>query len=184
MVPKTPGLGIELDEDKMKEMIGHDWKNPESYNALEGSVVKVSPQYWRDPADSMEQATKDKGIIGSLKASNGLPMLQPHEGIYYAIQTPGTGRQVSVSDTVTVYYRGHLLGEAALFDATAPGKPARFPLRGLIRGWQVGLPLLREGGKITLVIPSGLAYSTRTRSAKIPPNSILVFDIEVVKTDK
>ncbi|GGB87414.1 galactonate dehydratase [Dyadobacter sediminis] len=39
MVPKTPGLGIELDEDKMKEMIGHDWKNPESYNALDGSVV-------------------------------------------------------------------------------------------------------------------------------------------------
>jgi len=39
MVPDRPGLGVELDEDKIKDKIGHDWKNPESYNALDGSVV-------------------------------------------------------------------------------------------------------------------------------------------------
>jgi FKBP-type peptidyl-prolyl cis-trans isomerase len=50
----------------------------------------------------------------------------------------------------------------------------------LIRGWQIGVPLCKVGGKIRLVIPSNLAYSIRTRAAKIPPNSILVFEIEVV----
>jgi FKBP-type peptidyl-prolyl cis-trans isomerase FkpA len=153
-------------------------------HALEGSATIVSPLYWRNPADSSEQAAREKSVIELAKTSNAMSRLQPHEGIYHTINTPGTGRQVSVSDTVTVYYTGHLLGQSAPFDATAPGKPARFPLGGLIRGWQIGLPLVREGGKITLVIPSGLAYSTRTRSAKIPPNSILVFDIEVVKVDK
>ena len=39
MIPKKSGLGIELDEEQMKDKIGHDWKNPETYNALDGSVV-------------------------------------------------------------------------------------------------------------------------------------------------
>ena len=59
-------------------------------------------------------------------------------------------------------------------------KPAIFPLKRLIKGWQIGVPLLKVGGKIKLVVPSDLAYSIRTRSAKIPPNSILEFEIEVL----
>ena len=59
-------------------------------------------------------------------------------------------------------------------------KPATFPLNRLIKGWHIGVPLCKVGGKIKLVIPSGLGYSVRTRAAKIPPNSILVFEIEVL----
>ena len=59
-------------------------------------------------------------------------------------------------------------------------KPATFPLKRLIMGWQIGVPLCKIGGKIKIIIPSNLAYSIRTRAAKIPPNSILVFEIEVV----
>jgi FKBP-type peptidyl-prolyl cis-trans isomerase len=54
-------------------------------------------------------------------------------------------------------------------------------LARLIKGWQVGLEGTRVGEKVKLLIPSGLAYSIRTRSPKIPPNSILVFEIETVK---
>jgi FKBP-type peptidyl-prolyl cis-trans isomerase FklB len=50
----------------------------------------------------------------------------------------------------------------------------------LIRGWQVGLEGTRVGEKVKLLIPSGLAYSIRTRSPMIPPNSILVFEIETI----
>ena len=91
----------------------------------------------------------------------------------------GTGRQVSVDDTVTVHYKGYLFVNDSVFDQTKE-KPATFPLKRLIRGWQIGVPLCRVGGKIKLVIPSDLAYSIRTRAAKIPPNSILVFEIEIV----
>ena len=48
------------------------------------------------------------------------------------------------------------------------------------QGWQLGVPLCKVGGKIKLVIPSALAYSVRTRAPKIPPNSILVFEVEVL----
>ena len=101
------------------------------------------------------------------------------EGIYYQMLKEGTGRQVSVNDTVTVFYKGYLLKDESVFDETKD-KPATFPLKRLIMGWQIGVPLCKVGGKIRIIIPSNLAYSIRTRAAKIPPNSILVFEIEVV----
>ena len=59
--------------------------------------------------------------------------------------------------------------------------PATFPLNRLIRGWQLAVPKINVGGKITIYIPSGQAYGIRTRSKDIPVNSILVFDIEVLE---
>ena len=55
-----------------------------------------------------------------------------------------------------------------------------FPLKRLIKGWQIGLPFCKQGGKIRLIIPSSLAYSIRNLGI-ITPNSILVFDVEVVE---
>ena len=102
------------------------------------------------------------------------------EGICYQMIKEGTGRQVSVNDTVTVFYKGYLLKDGSVFDQTKD-KPAIFPLKRLIMGWQIGVPLCKVGGKIKIIIPSNLAYSIRTRAAKIPPNSILVFEIEVLE---
>ena len=105
------------------------------------------------------------------------------DGVYYYILKEGTGDYVTVTDTVTVFYKGSLLKDGSIFDQTK-GQPATFPLRRLIRGWQVGLPKCRTGGKIRLYIPSGLGYSIRSRSKDIPPNSVLVFDIEVLSVKK
>jgi FKBP-type peptidyl-prolyl cis-trans isomerase len=91
----------------------------------------------------------------------------------------GTGKAVQATDTVKIFYKGYLFSDGTIFDQTTDS-PRSFPLNRLIQGWQIGLPLLKTGGKIKLVIPSHLAYSIRTRSPKIPPNSTLVFEIEVV----
>jgi FKBP-type peptidyl-prolyl cis-trans isomerase len=131
-------------------------------------------------ADSLAGVSRDETLIKATVASKKFPALQNHKGIYYSIEKQGSGRQVAVSDTVNVFYKGYLFPDGAIFDQT--DKEARkFPLQRLITGWQYGLPLINEGGKITLVIPPHLGYSIRTRSPKIPPNSILVFDIEVVE---
>ena len=98
-------------------------------------------------------------------------------GIYYKILREGTGKQVSVSDTLVCNYK------LSLFDGTfvdSTKKPATFLLKQLIKGWQIGLPFCRAGGKIKLVIPSDLGYSIRTRSPRMPPNSILVFEVDVI----
>jgi hypothetical protein len=125
--------------------------------------------------DSLEQLEIDKKLITAANTD----AKNIHDGVYYTILKEGTGRQVSVNDTVSVFYKGYLLSDNSVFDQTKD-KPATFPLKRLIMGWQIGVPLCKVGGKIKIIIPSNIGYSIRTRGAKIPPNSVLVFEIEVV----
>jgi FKBP-type peptidyl-prolyl cis-trans isomerase FkpA len=131
--------------------------------------------------DSLQQRYIEIKQIEDSIAAGKTDATKNHNGIYYTIMKEGTGPQVSVTDTVVAHYKGYLFSDGTIFDQTKD-KPATFPLSRLIKGWQIGLPLCKVGGKIKLLIPSGLAYSIRTRAAKIPPNSILVFEIEVVDT--
>ena len=130
-------------------------------------------------APHIENTTQYKKLITQAIAENKTDAKLDHEGVYYTILKEGTGRQVSVNDTVIAYYKGYLFKDNSIFDQTKD-KPATFPLKRLIMGWQIGVPLCKVGGKIKIIIPSNLAYSIRTRAAKIPPNSVLVFEIEVV----
>jgi hypothetical protein len=125
--------------------------------------------------DSLEQLEIDKKLITAANTD----AKNIHDGVYYTILKEGNGRQVSVNDTVSVFYKGYLLSDNSVFDQTKD-KPATFPLKRLIMGWQIGVPLCKVGGKIKIIIPSNIGYSIRTRGAKIPPNSVLVFEIEVV----
>jgi len=129
--------------------------------------------------DSLKQLEIDKKLIATAIDENKTDAKNIHNEVYYTILKEGNGRQVSVNDTVTVFYKGYLLSDNSVFDETKD-KPATFPLKRLIMGWQIGVPLCKVGGKIKIIIPSNLAYSIRTRAAKIPPNSILVFEVEVV----
>ncbi len=129
--------------------------------------------------DSVQQRQIDMRIINDAITSGKTDVKENLESVYYKMMKEGTGRQVSVNDTVTVNYRLSLFNDTAVIQETKD-KPATFPLKRLIRGWQIGVPLLKVGGKIKLAIPSDLAYSIRTRAADIPPNSILVFEIEVL----
>ncbi|MBL0056143.1 MAG: DUF3472 domain-containing protein [Chitinophagaceae bacterium] len=95
-------------------------------------------------------------------------------GVYYQILKEGTGDLANLNDTVIVRYKGSLLN-GDVFDQTDQ-KTATFPLKRLIKGWQIGVPMCREGGIIRLIIPSYLGYSIRNLGV-IPPNSPLVFDI-------
>jgi hypothetical protein len=114
----------------------------------------------------LQQNIEVKQIGDSITAGKTDAIIKIND-VYYSIMKEGSGRQISVDDTVTVFYKGYLFSNGTVFDQTKE-KPATFSLKRLIKG------------KIKLLIPSNLAYSVRTRSAKIPPNSILVFEIEVL----
>jgi hypothetical protein len=130
--------------------------------------------------DSVQQFAIDISVIDASIQLGSTDARTNVNGVYHAIMKEGTGQNVTVTDTLTVFYKGYLFADGSVFDETKE-KPATFPLGRLIKGWQVGLVQCKVGGKIKLVIPSGLAYSIRTRAPKIPPNSILVFEIEVVE---
>jgi hypothetical protein len=150
-----------------------------SWKKLDGAAMPNPVINLPAHVDSVAQYSIDNRIIEEAIAAGKTDVKENTEGVYYKIITAGTGRQVSVNDTVTVHYKGYIFPDGEIFDQTKE-KPATFPLKRLIRGWQIGVPLLKVGGKIKLVIPSAHAYSIRPRASKIPPNSILVFEVEVL----
>ena len=89
----------------------------------------------------------------------------------------------AMSDTLWVRYKGALVDGTVFDEVPADSEPVRLFLSQVIKGWQEGLQLIGEGGKIKLYIPSELGYGERGNQA-IKPNSALVFDIELTKVGK
>lgn len=127
----------------------------------------------------VDQVEVDRLKIEEYIAENGLNAEVDPSGLYYVIDTPGTGLQPNVSDRVRVRYKGYLL-DGTIFDQTEEDNTIEFNLRGLIPGWQIAIPLLKEGGKGTFIHPSYLAYGPRGAGGAIGPNEVLVFEIELV----
>jgi len=93
-------------------------------------------------------------------------------GLQYRIIDPGEGKTPAATDQVTVNYKG-TLSNGNPFDS---GEAASFRLNGVIKGWTEGLQLIKEGGKIELVIPPDLAYGDRGPLA----HRTLVFEVELI----
>lgn len=95
-------------------------------------------------------------------------------GLYYLIENPGSGANPTANAQVTVNYKGYF-SDDKVFDGTT----ATFSLFNVIPGWQLGIPLLKRGGKAKLFIPARLAYGSKG-SGKIPPNKVIIFDVELI----
>ena len=130
-------------------------------------------------AACVDQSIQEEKQILDYLADNNLTAEATSEGIYYIIENEGTGERPVFNSTVEVDYHGYLL-DGTVFDSSYDrGTPATFGLWRVIPGWQIGIPLFKEGGKGTLIIPSSYAYGSSSPSSLIPRNAILIFDIEL-----
>jgi len=101
-------------------------------------------------------------------------------GLQYEVLTEGTGPTPTAADTVAVNYEGKLL-DGTVFDSSYKrGQPAVFPLGQVIPGWTEGVQLMKTGSKYRFTIPPELGYGARGAGGVIPPNAVLVFDIELL----
>ena len=103
-------------------------------------------------------------------------------GLKYQVLKQGTGTvSPKATDTVKVHYHGTLL-DGTIFDSSVErGEPISFPLTQVIAGWTEGLQLMKVGDKFKFEIPPDLAYGANSPpGSKIPPNSTLVFEVELL----
>lgn len=101
-------------------------------------------------------------------------------GLQYKVIKEGNGAQPKSTDTVTVNYRGTLIDGTEFDSSYKRGQPASFPVGGVIKGWSEALQLMKTGSKYQLFIPPSLAYGEHSPSPTIPPNSALLFEVELM----
>lgn len=137
-------------------------------------------------AKAAAQSGIDDKLIQDYLAKNNIKATKTASGLYYKIDKPGSGPNAAAGQQITMNYTGTTL-DGTPFDSNVDPKfqhvqPFVFGLgqRQVISGWDEGIALLNKGAKATLYIPSPLAYGPQSPSPAIAPNSVLIFDVEVV----
>lgn len=104
-------------------------------------------------------------------------------GLQYQVMTEGTGKKPAATNTVKVNYLGTLIDGTKFDSSYDRGEPAEFQLDQVIKGWTEGLQLMSEGSKYKFWIPAEIAYGKNSRPP-IPPNSTLIFEVELLSITK
>lgn len=119
----------------------------------------------------------EKPQILAYAAKDSLNVTEHSSGIYYQIINPGSGITANLNSSIKISYIGKLLNGNIFDQGSNENDP--WKLNNLIEGWQIGIPLIKKGGRIKLIIPSAYAYGCNG-SGSIPANSVLFFDVNLI----
>ncbi len=138
----------------------------------------------------MEKQKKQMSALGEKNRVEGAAFLSENKkkegivslpsGLQYKVVSQGKGDSPKATDKVSVHYKGTLMDGTEFDSSYGRGKPASFPVNGVIPGWTEALQLMKTGSKWQLFIPSDLAYGERGAGGKIGPNATLLFDVELL----
>lgn len=173
--------GLDVDIDVLTQAVADVLKgsqprlSPEQMQAaIQQYQAKMVAQREANAADNLK---KGQAFLADNKSKPGV--VQTKSGLQYVVVKEGTGKQPKDDDTVVVNYRGTLIDGTEFDSSYKRGEPVTFPVNGVIQGWREVLPLMKEGATYKVFIPSELAYGSRGAGQDIPPNSTLIFDIEL-----
>ena len=186
----------------MGERIQNDFGDLDPNFVLEGLKDSKDPNSWKLDRPAINQAVQDAQTriraqqeqqveaMAEANLKSGEAFLAENakkdgvtvtaSGLQYRVITEGAGDAPKATDTVKVHYEGRLISGDVFDSSIARGEPVSFPLNGVIPGWSEGVQLMKVGSKFEFTIPSALAYGP-SGTGPIPPNSVLVFDVELLE---
>ena len=184
------------------ERIQNDFGDLDPNFVLEGLKDSKDPNSWKLDRPAVNQAVQDAQTrirvqqeqqveaMAEANLKSGEAFLAENakkdgvtvtaSGLQYRVITEGAGEAPTATDTVKVHYEGRLISGDVFDSSIARGEPVSFPLNGVIPGWSEGVQLMKVGSKFEFTIPSALAYGP-SGTGPIPPNSVLVFDVELLE---
>ncbi len=121
----------------------------------------------------------EKPTLVAYCSSSSIAYTEHNSGILYEVISAGSGIAPTINNKVFITYTGKRF-DGTVFDSQSNPSLTGWTLNQLIDGWKIGLPLIKKGGRIKLVIPSSLAYGCSGAGASIPSNTPLFFDITLV----
>ena len=181
--------GVEVDFDKLVQGL-HD--------AVEGKVPLLSTEEMRNLIIALKEKAREDMMrkIQEERAENAQETVEfleanskkegvitTESGLQYRIFQEGEGASPKEDDTVTVHYRGTFIDGKEFDSSYARGKPQTVKTNGVIRGWTQALQLMKVGSKWEIFVPPDLAYGRGGLAPTIPPNKVLVFEIELLSIE-
>lgn len=204
------GKELKTDKDKVSYAIGQDIGNtmktreididPEILgqsiqDVLSGKPSKLTPEEIQKTMQAFQQAQMDKqtqkfaknkaegtAFLEKNKAAEGVKVTA--SGLQYKVISEGKGESPKDDSTVKVHYAGRLIDGTEFDSSIKRGQPAEFPVGGVIRGWTEALKMMKVGDKWQITLPSDLAYGPQGQPPTIPPDSVLIFDVELLEVKK
>ncbi|ACV68616.1 FKBP-type peptidyl-prolyl cis-trans isomerase [Desulfohalobium retbaense] len=152
----------------------------QSLQALQQRLLQEQQKKQQETA--AKNAEAGRAFLEANKAKEGVQTTE--SGLQYKVVEKGDGPQPDADDVVTVHYTGKLVNGTVFDSSRERGKPATFPVNGVIPGWTEALQMMHEGAQWQVVLPADLAYGARQAGPQIGPNSTLVFDVELLEVQK
>ncbi|WP_455198990.1 FKBP-type peptidyl-prolyl cis-trans isomerase [Kaarinaea lacus] len=177
--------GFEIDTKAMSEAIEDVLNNKPPKHSIDEMRSAMENAQKILIAKRKAQADQAKAMGAKFMTENGKKkdVVTRESGLQYKVISTGKGKQAGATGSITAHYEGKLINGTVFDSSYRRGEPATFNVNQVIQGWKEVIPLMREGDKWQVFIPSDLAYGERGQGPIIGPNETLIFDIELVKVN-
>jgi len=182
--------GVEVDFERLVQGL-QDAVNDKDPLVSQEEMRKLIVDLKKKARDIQMRKIQEQIVANAQESENFLEENKQKEGVrttesglQYRVLREGDGPAPEPEDFVTVDYRGTFIDGTEFDSSYAKGEPIRVQADGVIKGWTEALPMMKTGSKWQLFVPPQLAYGRGGLGQRIPPNKVLVFEMELLSVEK